>query len=238
MLDKDRVLRTTPIFGILGVVSIASGIAISAIAYQGRNAESYSFLNHFVSELGEKAHSELAAAFNLGLILGGILLLAFLLGVATSIGGWFGWILGIVGLVSSISGTLVGFFPMDNLGPHFLAAMVFFYAGLVITLLFSLFVLFLDQRNLFKKWMSVPGLISGAAFFYFLFLTDPILPEGASLESLSALLENRPQFLESAVFEWVVVIALLGWITSLSIYMRSNFYTLTRKTETSPIKNN
>jgi hypothetical membrane protein len=221
MQYMERLLRATPVFGILGAFIISIGIIISAATYQGRAGEGYSFLNHFVSELGEIAHSELALAFNLGLFVGGIFLLVFLLGLSFYIGGWFGWVLGLMGTVTSISGALVGIFPMDNLEPHFRVAMTFFYMGLMITIVFSVYVLFLDRRNLFNRWLSVPGLLSAAAFFYFLFMTDPIVPEESPIEGLFRALENRPNIWETAVFEWVVVFTILGWILSLSIYLRA-----------------
>jgi hypothetical membrane protein len=227
MQFKERLLRATPVFGIFGALVIFIGIILSAAAYQGRTGERYSFLNHFVSELGEVAHSELALAFNLGLFIGGILLLVFLLGFSLYVGGWFGWVLGLLGIVISISGALVGIFPMDNLEPHFWVAMTFFYMGLMITIIFSVYVLFLDRRNLFNRWLSVPGLLSAAAFFYFLFMTDPIVPEDSSVEELFQALENRPNIWETAVFEWVVVFTILGWILSLSVYLRAKRANLT-----------
>jgi hypothetical membrane protein len=220
MKYRARLRRAAPIFGIFGALVISVGIFVSAIAYQGRTGEKYSFLNHFVSELGEVAHSELAIVFNLGLFLGAILLLVFFFGLSLYIGGWFGWVLGIAGIVTSISGALVGVYPMDNLEPHFRVAMTFFYMGLFITILFSAYVLFLDRRKLFNRWLSIPGLLSATAFFYFLFLTDPIMPEDAPVETLYQALENRPPTWETAVFEWVVVFTIIAWILSLSYYMR------------------
>jgi hypothetical protein len=220
MQFKERLQRATPVFGILGALIITLGIIISAAGYQGRTGERYSFLNHFVSELGEIANSEFALAFNLGLFIGAILLLVFLLGLSVYVGGWFGWVLGLMGAVTSISGALVGIYTMDNLEPHFRVAMIFFYMGLVITIVFSGFVLFLDRHRLFNRWLSVPGLVSAAAFFYFLFLTDPIMPEDAPVDGLFYALENRPALWETAIFEWVVVFTIIGWILSLSLYLR------------------
>ena len=58
---------------------ILAGMIVAAIPYRGYAGEGYSPLNHFISELGEIAASRLAWAFNLGIVLGGVGLGAFLL---------------------------------------------------------------------------------------------------------------------------------------------------------------
>ena len=139
---KKILIRSSPRFGILGVVSILVGIIISALHYQGRTGEKYSFLNHFVSELGEFSYSEFALAFNLGLILGGIFFLVLVLGLALYIGSWHGWVLGVTGGIFSLSGLMLGFFNMDRFVPHVITAVIFFIMGLLVPLFFSLYVLF------------------------------------------------------------------------------------------------
>jgi hypothetical protein len=205
-------------FGFLGVGAILMGILISAAVYQGSAGENYSFLNHFVSELGEYANSEMAIFFNLGLILGGVLLLRFMFGLAMYLNNWFGWLMGISGLVICISGSLVGVFSMDNLGPHFQAAFTFFYTGLVVTVLFSAYVLFLNRTNYFDKRLAIPGVFAASAFVIFLFFTEPIVPEDTPLEDFSLIFQNRPNVWETAIFEWVVVLTIIVWVISLSIF--------------------
>jgi hypothetical membrane protein len=214
-----KVERNAYIFGALGVLSNALGFLSVAIFYQGRRGEGYSILNHFVSELGEYAHSELALVFNIGLIVGGIFFLGFMVGLSGQFSGVWKWIFGIAGLVTSVSGGLVGVFSMDNLRPHFSAAMTFFYSGLLITILFSVYVLFFDRKKQFARWLAVPGGFSAGAFFVFLFLTPPMMPEDGPVEAIFETLENRPPIIETAIFEWVVVISILAWILSLSIFL-------------------
>src|SRR3989304_4746513 len=74
MLD---LLKNPIIFQILslaGALSAILGSLTAAAAYRGRQGETYSLLNHFISELGEAGVSRLAWVFNLGLILCGLCL--------------------------------------------------------------------------------------------------------------------------------------------------------------------
>ena len=110
--------KLTYITGLAGAGISALGMLVAAFGYTGRTGERYSLLNHFISELGELAYSDLAWAFNGGLFLGGLLLTIFMLGTAVHLGGWFGYIFGLAGFITGVSGALVGIFPMDNLGHY------------------------------------------------------------------------------------------------------------------------
>ena len=214
-------MRKGSLLGILGAVVISLGTVISALFYQGRSGEKYSLLNHFVSELGEYPWSAAAWVFNTSLVLGGLLVLVFMLTLWLVFDNWFGRLIVIVGVITSVSGSLVGLYPMSNLEPHIDAALTFFYTGLLMTILFSAYV-FTRQNEKFPKWLAIPGLISFVSFFAFLFLTDPIFPDGAPVEEIFLVLENRPAVLETAIFEWAVIISTLIWIFVLSVFVHKN----------------
>ena len=214
-------MRKGSLLGILGAVVISLGTVISALFYQGRSGEKYSLLNHFVSELGEYPWSAAAWVFNTSLVLGGLLVLVFMLTLWLVFDNWFGRLIVIVGVITSVSGSLVGLYPMSNLEPHIDAALTFFYTGLLMTILFSAYV-FTRQNEKFPKWLAIPGLISFVSFFAFLFLTDPIFPDGAPVEEIFLVLENRPAILETAIFEWAVIISTLIWIFVLSVFVHKN----------------
>ncbi len=116
--------------GMAGSAVIALAGLVAALAYRGRLGEAYSPLNHFVSELGELGVSPLAGVFNAGLLIGGLCMVIFLVGLGRRIGGWPGLLFGVLGLACGVSGTLVGAFPMNNLPPHIFWAMNFFNLGL------------------------------------------------------------------------------------------------------------
>lgn len=209
-------MKKGKLFGFLGVGIIALAIAISVLFYNGRAGERFSFLNHFVSELGENPWSKAAWVFNSGLLVGGFFVLLFMISLWPVFKGWLGKLIVAGGIVTSIFGSLVGIYPMTNLGPHIDVAMTFFYAGLVVTILFSIYV-FTGFNRIFPKWVAIPGMFSFICFFVFLFLTDPIIPEGGALESIFLVLDNRPPILETAIFEWAVIFSIMIWILSISL---------------------
>jgi hypothetical membrane protein len=207
---------------------ILLGSIVSGLAYEGRTGEAYSPLNHFVSELGDAPYAARAWAFNVGLFVGGLLLTAFMLGVAAQMRGWFRYVFGLAGLVTGISGTLVGLMPMSaDLDAHLTVAMTFFNVGMVTTVLFSLYVL-LSRQGGFSKWMALPGCLTGLSFFSLLYLVEPLVPEDQRGRPLSEVLEtllwNRPTVWQTAIVEWVVVLAVLGWVLAVSLYLRRMAY--------------
>ena len=66
--------------GQAGIFILLLSVLIAATSYVGKQNETYSFLNHFISELGEKGVSKFAYIFNGGLILGGACISFFMLG--------------------------------------------------------------------------------------------------------------------------------------------------------------
>ena len=60
-MPADRIAhRRLAAVGLVGVIAIAVTSTITAIAYEGAAGERYALLNHWISELGEYANSELA----------------------------------------------------------------------------------------------------------------------------------------------------------------------------------
>ena len=110
--------------------------------YRGKRGERYSLFNHFISELGEVGVSKAARFFNTGLILGGLVLLPYIIGLGMKFGSLLGWLGTAAGIIAVLGVAGVGVFPMNNLKPHVLAAMTYFRAGLVMVLFFGLAILF------------------------------------------------------------------------------------------------
>jgi hypothetical membrane protein len=219
-IGYQRLRAVTAIAGLSGTGLLALGSLITALAYDGRTGESYSLLNHFVSELGEVGVSELAWLFNGALFIGGLCLTVFLLGLAAYMrAGWFSVTFGAVGLVTGVSGALVGIFPMTNMAPHIRVAMTFFNMGLVATLIFSLYVLLSRQRR-FPRWFLVPGLLATVFFAGFLYLPQPdAQPSEGMLETALRLMANRPDVWPMAILEWGVIISILVWALVVSLYL-------------------
>ena len=216
---RYRIRRIAYLSGLSGSVIIAFGTLVTALGFEGRHGEPYSFLNHFISELGEVGISRWAMVFNVGLIAGGLLLTVFMLGLAAYSGGRFGYVFGLVGLVSGISGALVGVFPMNRLKPHSLVAMMFFNVGMVSAALFAVYVLFIRQDR-FRRWVAVPAIVTVVCFFAFLFLTEPAQPAGELLELPKDAFADRPAVWTTAILEWSVFFSVLAWAVIVSLYLR------------------
>lgn len=219
LFKEENILSITYRTGIFGASLILIGVAVSALFYVGRTDEPFTFRNHFVSELGEVGVSELAIVFNSGLFVGGLFLTVFLLGLAWLIKGWLGWVFAGLALITGISGTLVGAFPMNNLAPHITVAMLFFNTGQIMMLTFSVYLLF-NKHAWFTKKLAIPGFVS--TLFFVIFLNMPSSLDGAEdlEEATMNLLFNRPDVMPLAIFEWLIILSLMGWILITGFHLR------------------
>jgi len=217
-MQIKKLIFASSYIGQAGVLILLLSALIPAAFYIGRENETYSFLNHFISELGEIGVSPLAYIFNGGLILGGICISSFMLGMAIHIGGSWGLILGAIGLVTGISATLVGVFPMNQLEIHTTIANTFFYGGLLAALGYTLYVIFSPQPRLPKITAITGGatMIAFAAFVWF--LPAPL----EDVQSISEILKNRPEIWTLPILEWVVFLCVMGWIGSTASLMRKS----------------
>ena len=184
---------------------IVVACVIAALAYRGTQAETYSPLNHWISELGESSVSSLGGVFNAGLVAGGGLFLLFQVGLVRATTGWLRFPVLVIGIVSGIAGILVGAFPMDHGGTHTLVALTFFLTGWIGPLLVSLRLLDGSKDGL-PRWLVVPGVVAAVAFGGFLFLI--FLPGG---EARLIAPDVRPGFWLPAALEWLSLIAILTW---------------------------
>ncbi|HEX7491804.1 MAG TPA: DUF998 domain-containing protein [Candidatus Limnocylindrales bacterium] len=196
--------------GSVGVILL--GMVLAALPYQGVSGEAYSPLNHFISELGQTSVSRFSWAFNLGLVVGGAGLGLFLLLLANRLAGPYRAALLIVGVVSGISGTLVGVFPMDEHAPHRLVSRIFFLTGWLLAAIVSAWIL-AGRRPALPRWLLVPGgvVVAVSMAFIAVYSTyNPTDPDGP--------LTNRPDGTWAvATLEWASLLALLAWFICVSI---------------------
>jgi hypothetical membrane protein len=200
--------RRLAALGLAGAAIIALASTVTAVMYVGDAGERYSPLNHWISELGEVANSELAIVFNVALIAGGAMLALFMVGLARIVGGGWGTAMGIAGLIAGIGGACVGLFPMDDLATHSAAALTFFVASPIAVGLFTGW-LIQEQPSDVPRSLVWPGILTVAAFVTFLTL----LLTGD--RSLAAPFE-RPGFWPLALLEWLTLIGLLAWLVAVS----------------------
>ena len=220
--NTSRKRSILPLCGIAGPAIIGLGALVSALAYVGRAGEHYSPLNHFVSELGELGVSDLAAVFNGGLFIGGILTTCFMVYLALQLEHWMRYPLGILSLIAAVCGALVGVYPMNLLEPHIRVALAFFNLGMLISFLYS-FVFLFSRRHPFPRWLAIPGFLNAAAFTLFLNYPSDFDAAASDLEGfMQGFLTDRPDLIPLALLEWVVVLGILVWILLLGIYLFTN----------------
>ncbi len=201
--------RRLAALGLVGATIIAVTSTIAAIAYEGAQGQRYSLLNHWISELGEAAQSELAIVFNLGLIVAGPMLALFMVGLGRVIGGGWGGAIALSGAVAGIGGMLVGVFPMDELRAHGLAALTFFFAAPVAIGLFTAWLIRVRPEDV-PRALAWPGILTVAAFAGFLMLLFT-----GDTQSLAAP-DDRPAIWPLVILEWLTLIGVLSWFMAVS----------------------
>ncbi len=138
--------------GLAGPAIMLIGTLWAAAVYQGKKEETYSPLNHFISELGEVGVSREAAVFNGCLIAGGVTLAVFMAALGVYLGNVWGYLAAAVGVWSGLSCSVVGMVPMNDLMPHIHVANSFFYSGLAAVGLFTIAILRDRQRDFRNGW--------------------------------------------------------------------------------------
>ncbi len=197
----------------LGLVSVAIiGIAsvVAAIPYRGSAGEGYSPLDHYISELGEVGQSQLAAWFDIALIVGGAGLAAFAILLGGRMSGRLRYLFLLFAVVSGISGTLVGVFPMNDLRVHRVVAGLFFETGWLMVLVFCIWLA--RGGSGFGRWLLIPGAVAVVASLGFI-----LVYAGADGGSAFAAPTVRPAISAITVMEWAALITLLAWFVAVAI---------------------
>jgi len=205
------------LLGILGTLFAILGSLVSAIAYKGKQAERYSPLNHFISELGEVGVSRLAWVFNLGLIMCGLCLLPACIILGLILPGFWAKVGLAAGVVTAIGLSLVGVFPMNDLKPHGKAAVTFFRGGLVMVLAFTLAIAFQPKASqILPPLVSLVGLPAILAFSGFLFMMFKASKD-AEREALEPMENERPKVWLMPMVEWAIFITIVLWFVAIAI---------------------
>jgi len=197
------------LFGLIGSMVAIFGSLIAALAYRGKDGESYSPLNHFISELGEVGVSRLSWIFNISMILAGLCLMLACINLGLMLPGVLGKIAMAVGIVYSIFLCLVGVFPMNKEETHGFVAMSNFRAGLVMVFLFSLAIALQRVDELFlSRWFALAGLPAMLSFAGFLILAPRITEEEDPLKNEEI---DRPRVWPLVVVEWLIFVSMVLW---------------------------
>jgi hypothetical protein len=208
-------------FGLTGSLLIICCILITGLVYRGKQGERYSIFNHYISELGEVGVSRLAPLFNLGLIVGGLVLMPFIVGMGLALGSLWGKIALVVGIWTALSCAAVGLFPMNHVKSHTWVAMSYFRSGLVTVLLFSLAVFAQTAEfEIVPKLSNLAGLFSVLCYAAFLLIADTSTKKE---ESENKVLDpeaqpERPRFWHMTILEWMVFFSTILWFLIIALF--------------------
>jgi hypothetical membrane protein len=203
--------------GTLGLVSVGiilAGMIVTALPYNGFDGETYSPLNHFVSELGEIGASHLAWVFNLGIILGGVGLGTFLVLVSRRLDGRFRNVMLVVALVAGAGGVSVGIYPMDYPTVHLIASLTFFLSGWIAAAVFGLWQI-RRPRPGYTRLLILPAALNVAVSWVFIVVYAGWRPGGGD-----GRIVDRAAFWSVAALEWASLLTLLLWLACLAIVVR------------------
>jgi hypothetical membrane protein len=215
------VLNTLRAFGFAGTGLILLAVIYPSIVYRGKRGERYSLLNHFISELGEVGVSRAAWVFNTGLILGGLLLLPYVIGLGMAFGSLLGWLGTTAGIVTVLGVTAVGIFPMNNLKPHTVAAMTYFRAGLVMVFFFGLAILLQHAGNMvIPPAANLLSLLAFLAYGAFLILPRFSKKEQRPTDILDPeQVPERPRVWAFPILEWMVFFSTIAWMFGMIFFI-------------------
>jgi len=211
-----RLQQSIAIAGTAAVLIMTSGSLITALNYRGLKGEQYSILNHFISELGQIGVSRLAPFFNVCLMISGLLIAAFMIGLGVYIKRPWGYVVSLLGAISGVSCSLVGVFPMNHMTSHVRVADGFFYGILATIFLFTVCIS-LDKNADFSRWMTLPGGLVVVCVLSFIIV--PRFTNTNHIFTLNPARVIRPHFWPNAFLEWTVFFSVLIWIVSMSVYL-------------------
>lgn len=205
--------------GMIGPVLSIACAWLAAWAYR-RHDVPYSMLRQAISDLGNPEASALAVVFNVGFVLGGAGMAAFVLGVRRFLRSAGEHVVVVSSVLAALGMSLIGVFP-DQAGGHTmhdLVALVTFLSVLGLSASFTICLLVVRQ-DLFPRWLVLPSgfcALCAAVFLPLVVLdrlgvwADPhiVFPPGA----------GRPISLV-CLLEWLVYLStmLLSFTSALSL---------------------
>jgi hypothetical membrane protein len=205
--------------GILAFWTVVLASAVAALGYQGASGESYSPVNHWVSELGQLGVSARASTFNLGLVASGVEFVIFMLGLAMTSPSRLRWVFGPLGIVAGIGGSFVGVYPMNHSDAHVIAASLFFDCGCLAVLVASLSFARIPETR-FPRRLLVLGALTTAAFLLFAvvlrvddFTRQRMVSSGPII--------GRPEIWLGPIIEWAVLVGIMAWTLLVSLSWRA-----------------
>ena len=214
----SNILRT---FGFLGTGLIVLAVVFPMILYHGKLGERFSVLNHFISEIGEVGVSRAAWIFNIGLLLAGLVLLPYVVGMGMVFDSLLGWLGTAAGVIAVLGVAAVGVFPMNNFKPHKTAATTYFRAGLVMVFFFGLAILFQPSgKAIIPQAANMLSLLAFLAYGAFLVWPVAKRKEQTPTDILDPQQEpERPRIWALPILEWLVFFSTIAWLFGMTFFI-------------------
>ena len=210
-MDSPKIQRVASVSGIIGTSIILICSLVAAIGFEEIPGESYSLLNHFISELGHTQRSNLFWVFNGGLIVGGAFMIVFSQGISLGFTGPLRNFISVTAFIAAFSCTLVGFYPVDDFDRHVTVALSFFGMGLFTILMVTVLTL-LGRTPALPKLSIIPGIITVLAFSAFL-----LSPSDQFIEWVNNPDDFiRPAIWHKTILEWICFFSMISWIQMVS----------------------
>ena len=212
-------------FGLVGSCIILGSMFLTALFYKSSTGQLFNPFNHFISELGYVGVSQFALLFNLGTFVGGLFLAFFMVGLRNVLKSNLAKVTSIIGLVACLLGACIGLFPMNNVTPHIVIAMSFFFISTLTMILYS-YSIYSDPQRIFPKFFALYGLLVFLFFMFFLFnpfdTSAVTFTESFTQENIANLDNIRPNIWGIAILEWLSVLSIILWVILISIFLKKS----------------
>lgn len=205
--------------GLIGSGLLLVALLVPQIGFRNLEGVPYSPLNHFVSELGWHGISHLAMVFNLGLIMGGVFLALFMIGLGGQFTGILAKLTTVFGVISAIGGSLVGVFSVDSgLISHLVAATIFFVSAELALISATFMILFQDARVV-PKFIAIFSVLIFCIFTTVFTIDYPheVFPY---LDRANVRIINRPAQWSLPIVEWAFVLSIVIFLSLASLYFK------------------
>ena len=197
--------------GLSAIAVVCLGLYFSLTGYMGD--DSYSPVNHFISELGLDSATTNAYIFNNSLMLGGLLLFTFIIALGNYLpSGMPVRVATMSGMIATLGFSTVGYFTADDWIPHLIAASVFFFGAVIAISLFT-WAIWRDQQMRFHSSIVLQGILILVIYFVALLWPKEMLYEMANNPATFV----RPSFWILPILEWSYCLMLGAWIVMISL---------------------
>ncbi|HMF30843.1 MAG TPA: DUF998 domain-containing protein [Candidatus Lokiarchaeia archaeon] len=199
-------------YGLAASVVFLVGVLACIQGFSGMKQEPFSFLNHFISELGDPRFAKHKTLFAVTMIATGILMVPFILGLGLTFNSTLGNVVMGLGLFCVISCVLVGFFPEHKVKTHFAVSGCFF-VGMILLIISFTITIALEPTPAFPTWVILASIVALGVISSFI-IDTVILPKWElNMTNEPWAWENgRPRFWLNPFLEWWAFFALVGWL--------------------------